>query len=186
MSCFLCNQLKGLTPWEVLSWHRPTATGSLFAVLLSTILFFWYMKYTVVTFLCRLLQVLFAAMPLMGFMKWGTYTNDDIQMMVDRFADCFAPYAVLVLQKIYDLVTWRDRKQSGAIAALTVVLAIVGNYFSDMAVLGLIVTLLFTAPVVYEKNKEVIDNATADIMAMAEEHLGALRTKVDQLTKKNN
>nr|CCC91079.1 putative reticulon domain protein [Trypanosoma congolense IL3000] len=186
MSCFLCNQLKGLTPWEVLAWRRPTATGSLAALLLGTILFFWYMKYTAITLLCRILQLLFVVMPAMVYMKMGMFTSDDIHAFVERASDCITPYAVLVLEAGYGLVTWRDKRLSTGVAFASFVLSLLGSHFSDMAILAGIVGCLFVLPVVYEKNNVLIDKAWADLMETAEQQLMLIRTKVDQMTKKNN
>ncbi|KEG12877.1 reticulon domain protein [Trypanosoma grayi] len=185
MGFCIINECKDMSLWDVLAWHRPQVTGVLLGSTLSIILFYCFMEYTMVTFLCRILQVTLLVGVLLGFTKRCSFTQDDIHGAVDRFVDCATPRAVAALQHAYQLATWHDYRASGQVLGLSIVAGFLGNMLSDGTLVVMVVVLAFSLPAVYEKKKDMIDAWVAEAEAFIEKYVGTIRTKVDEVVKKN-
>ncbi|KAH9579836.1 Reticulon [Trypanosoma melophagium] len=175
------NECRGMSLWDVLAWHRPKVTGALLGSTLLFIAFFGMMGYTVVTFVCRLLQLFLAAGMVASVTKRCTLTSDDIQRAVDRVA----PRVATALEKLHGLIMWRDTRASTAFAVLTVVAASLGNMMSDAAFAAFVVVLAFTLPAVYEQKKDTIDRMVAKAQGHVEKYIGKIKTSVDEVAKKS-
>ncbi|ORC90816.1 reticulon domain protein [Trypanosoma theileri] len=167
--------------WDVLAWHRPKVTGAMLGSTLLFIMFFCMMEYTVVTFACRVLQLLLAAGLVANVTKRCTLTSDDIQ----RAVDSLAPRVADALEKLHELVLWRDTRASAAVAVASVVAAALGNLMSDVTLAVCAVVLAFTLPAVYERKKDTIDAVIARAQEHLEKYIGKIKTSVDEVAKKS-
>ncbi|RNF13459.1 reticulon domain protein [Trypanosoma conorhini] len=171
--------------WEVLAWHRPKVTSVLFGTVISVLALFCFMQYTVVTFLCRVIQLLLLLGVIVGLTNRCKLTSDDIHCAVNRFVDYATPRAEAALETTYNVVTWRNYHLSGMVTLASVVIAFLGNLFSDTALLVSVVVLAFSVPAVYERKKDLIDRWVGVAKSKVEKYMGTLKTKVEEVTKKD-
>ncbi|PBJ80868.1 reticulon domain protein [Trypanosoma cruzi cruzi] len=184
MAFCIISESRGMSLWDMLAWHRPKVTGVLLGTVLSVLTFFCLMKYTMVTFLCRILQLVLLAGVLLGFTNRWHLTSDDIHEAVNRLVDCATPRLVTALESMHQLVTWRDYRRSGLVTLVSFVVALLGNLVSDAAFLTFFLLLAFTVPAVYEKKKDLIDQWISAATAQVEKYMGKIKTKVEEATKK--
>lgn len=181
MVCCFTNECRGMSLWDVLAWHRPKVTGVLLGSTLLFVTFLCMMGYTVVTFVCRVLQLTLAAGLVASVTKRCTLTSDDIQ----RAVDCVAPRVAAALEKLHEIVMWRDTRTSAAVAVASVVVACLGNMMSDATVVVCAIVLAFSLPAVYERKKDPIDRVIAQAQVYVEKYIGKIKTSVDEVAKKS-
>ncbi|KAH8613975.1 putative Reticulon [Trypanosoma vivax] len=184
MVCLVSEYCCGMKPCDVLLWRRPPVTGAIFGTLLITISLFMLMEYTIVTFTCRVLQLLLATGFTYSLTKGETITEDDIYRAVDKFVECLAPVLTKALQRGYHIVMWRDRRVSACVLLFSISVGMLGNLLSDMMLLFTTIVFLFTAPIAYEKNKSAVDSFLLKMKETVNEHLGSFQTRFDSTRKR--
>ncbi|RNF06409.1 reticulon domain protein [Trypanosoma rangeli] len=170
--------------WDVLAWQRPIVTGTILGTMLSVLTVFCVMEYTMVTFLCRILQLFLLLGVVVGLTNRCKLTSDDIHCAVNRFVDYATPRLVAALETTHNVVTWRDYTTSGTVTVVSVVIAFLGNFISDFGFFMIAFVLAFTVPVVYEKKKDVIDQWVEMVVSQVQKYMGTIKTKVEEATKK--
>ena len=149
---------KGATPEDILYWRRPQATGLIVGSITVVLFLFGWLQYSWLTFACRAAQVLLALFGLVAKVSTTPPSPDDIALQVGKLFDTLHPYLVNGARFVAKVLLWEDPKLSCEALFASLVLAFLGNLFSDLTVVFLLTVALFAGPKVYEQNKEVIDD----------------------------
>ena len=160
---------RGATPEDILLWRRPQATGLIVGVVALVLFLFGWLQYTWLTFACRALQVLLALFGLLTKLSSSPPTPDDIAAQAGKLVGALHPYFVAGAKFIAKILLWEDTKMSSEALFASLILAFLGNLFSDLTVVFLLAVLLFAGPKVYEQNKEAIDEQLAKLKSHADD-----------------
>ena len=179
MTCSVCSQLKDVTGSQLILWEKPTASGVVLAGLLSIIVIFGFFEYTIVTFLCRVVQLMFVVVGGLVYLHMFP-SSDDIKTCISNSLDKVQPSIAKGLDALFRLLAWEDVKFSAMVLVGTIFFALLGNLFSDLWLLFLGTVALFTLPIGYTKNKVQIDSILLNISALKE-----LNRIVDKILNSN-
>lgn len=171
------NEFKGATAYDIVAWHRPIASGIVIASTLAVWFVFVHFEYTVATFLCRMIQLCFILGAASTFTKRAFVSAADCTASMDRLYERIRPITQKAVQQAFDVLTWRDFNASAKVFLTSFVVAYIGNFMSDSTLFVVVVLAAFSIPVVYEKNKAVIDDQLTKAQAMSDKYLGMLKTQ---------
>lgn len=153
----LATDFAEMTVKDLVLWTRPRATGIIVASLFAVLVVFGYLQYTVLTFVCRVLQV---AMIVYGGLHYTQKAPIPVQDLPKKAEEilrrCVQPLVRLV-EFLALVISWEDQALSRNVLVASVVVGFLGNTFSDLAMLLLITIAVFAGPIVYAKNKDAID-----------------------------
>lgn len=158
MACTtICADFKGLSFRQLVLWERPRATGTVVGSILLTAIFFGVFEYTLVTFLCRLLEVAFAAIGVMVYQKWLVISVEDVKKQTRALISDVEPHVITVIEQLFRIITWEDTFFSLKVFLLSFAVAFFGNVFSDLVFVLVATLLVFVLPVAYTNNKSIVD-----------------------------
>jgi hypothetical protein len=157
MACTLCADFKGLSFRQLVLWERPRATGVVVGGILTTAVFFGIFEYTLVTFLCRLLEVAFAVIGVMVYQKWIDVSVEDVKRHTRALISDVEPHVITVIEQLFRIITWEDTFFSLKVFLASLAVAFFGNVFSDLVFVLVATLLVFAVPVAYTNNKALVD-----------------------------
>lgn len=157
MLCSLCTDFKGLSLRQLILWERPRATGTVVGSILATALVFGIFQYTMVTFLCRILEITFAVVGVMAYQKWIDVNVEDIKKRTRGFISDMEPHVITVIEQLFRIITWEDTFFSLKVFLVSFAVAFFGNVFSDLVFMLVATLLVFAVPVAYVNNKSLVD-----------------------------
>ncbi|CCW61585.1 unnamed protein product [Phytomonas sp. EM1] len=179
----ILSLFKDATVYEIIAWHRPVASAVVLGSILSFWLLFVYWQYTILTFLCRCIQLVF----LLGAAATATKSNvvySDLTGKMDAAYESIRPCAAKILGIFVDVVIWRDVMFSAKVFGASLVMAYIGNYICDSTFILLVTIISFSGPVLYEKNKPLIHDQLRVANRYVNQYIGVLRTKGELLKQK--
>ncbi|KAK7195418.1 reticulon domain protein, 22 kDa potentially aggravating protein (paple22) [Novymonas esmeraldas] len=193
----IVKDFKGLTAKDVVAWHRPVASGIIFASLFTVWAVFVFAEYTLTTFVSRIVSIAFIAGAAAAVTKRTLVKSpEEMSASMDRIYESVRPHVTKSVDCLVSLITWRDYKASAKFFVATFVTAFLGNWMSDTTLLLVALIISFTVPVAYEKKQKEIDHAIQKARAFIDKHLAVLKThaeskkqsveqQLDEMSRKN-
>jgi uncharacterized membrane protein len=141
---------------QLVMWEKPYAAGAIVATVVSTVFFFSWLDYTLLTLLCRLIQV---SMAVLGLSRYIGYLSPsfDFSTFVNNAIEQSKPKIINIASELYKILCWHDQALSLSVLLAATVIAMLGEYLPFTWVLLLATALAFTLPIYYTKNQKVID-----------------------------
>lgn len=193
----ITKQFTGLTAKDVVTWHRPIASGVILSSLFTIWAVFVFAQYTVTTFASRIASIIFIAGAAAAVTK-RTFIRfpEDVSASMDRTYESVRPYVTKSVDAIVSIITWRDYTESAKVFVATFVTAFLGNWMSDTTLMLVVLIITFTAPVAYEKKQKEIDHAIEQVRSHVDKYLRMLKThaetkkkevdhQLDEMSRKN-
>ncbi|CAJ1010692.1 putative Reticulon [Leishmania naiffi] len=173
----IAKEFKGLTAMNVLAWHRPVASGTIFASLFTLWAVFVFAEYTLTTFLSRIVTITLIVGAAAALTKRTIVASpEDVTASMDRVYECVRPSVTKAVDCIVCLLTWRDYTTSAKLFAGTFVTAFLGNWMSDTTLLLVVLLVAFTVPVAYEKKQKEIEHAMKQAQAYIDQYISMIKT----------
>ncbi len=166
--------------WQVLAWEKPYASGAVLSCILALVLVFGVLEYTVLTFVCRLLQFLFAVVGGLTSMKKMTVTSDDVKITVSNGLTKLQPSIVSAIDCLYRIVTWENVSISGYVFAGCLLVSFLSCFLSDLTIIVLVTFVSFTAPYVLAHHQKEV----GQIVDRFKEAFHGLISQLELQTKK--
>lgn len=151
------KDFDGLTGKQLILWERPRATAAVVAALVTVVLIFGVMQYTILTFLCRLAQLAIVAYGGLVYLQKSAMPRKAITDQAKALVDRMVPYLIRLADFAALVVSWEDPTLSRNVLIATLVGGVLGNMFSDLTVLAIVGATVFAGPVGYLRNKDQID-----------------------------
>lgn len=148
---------QGITLKSLLMWEKPKESMIIAGSLVGFIVVFGIMEYTMLTFICRLLQLLLLCFAGAAYLGKPLATAQEIVQYAKLLHDMFLPLVWDAVDALARIITWESRSTTTEVFIATVVLAALGNFFSDLTLILLVTVCFFVVPVLYVKNKAVVD-----------------------------
>jgi hypothetical protein len=164
----------GLTARDVVMWTKPQATGTIVGGAALVLLIFGWFEYTWLTLLCRFAQLALVGYGLAARFGLGVPTAEELTRLVSQALDTLHPIAVRGAGFAAKILTWEDNALSLKALFASFVLAVMGNLFSDMALLFLATVAVFAGPTVYVNNQKVIDQQLATLKTQTDKVFNAV------------
>lgn len=161
---------QGLSFEDLVMWRKPQATGLIVGSIAVVLFVFGWLEYTVLTLTCRVLQVLLVAYGVMLRLGHTVITADDAVKVTSQALDRVHPYMIQGASELAKVITWEDSQRSVKVLVVSIVLAMIGNIFSDFTLVFLGTVGVFALPTLYVQNKEFVDT-----------HLGSFKEHLDGL-----
>lgn len=153
----ICSQFKGLTAKELFAWTRPVATGIVVGSIVAYLLIFSYFEYTFVLFVCRLLQVGFAALGGLAYTKKLTITTEDIRSTISKGTDEIKPIVANVADAFFRLLAWEQPGYSVPVLLGTIVIGFLSAYLEDAFLILALTIIAFGGTPLYIRFQKEID-----------------------------
>jgi hypothetical protein len=177
MNCNLCAEFKNLNGRQLILWERPKATGAVIATIVAVLMLFGYFEYTLITFLCRALQLALVTVGVLVYQKWIVLSVDDVKKMTRTVISDTEPFVITAVEQLHRVVTWEEPMLSLRVFVVSLVLAFLGNVLSDLTLLLVATVFVFGVPVAYTKNKSVIDPYLSKANKLVDEQVNKLKPK---------
>lgn len=171
------NAFKGATSYDIVAWHRPIVSGIVFGSIVTVWFIFVYFEYTLATFLCRAIQLLFVLGAVPMLTQRALVSASDVTANMDKVYEAIRPCTQKAVQQTFDILTWRDFNKSAKAFLVSFLIAYIGNYVNDSTLFIVVVVAVFSIPVVYEKKKPEIDAQVVKVQGLVDKYLGMLKTK---------
>lgn len=155
--CQLCEAFRNLTLQQLVMWERPCVTGGVVGVIAAMLVCFGYFEYTLITFMCRLLEAVFVAVGVAVYQKWVDISADEVKRRVRLLISEAEPYVISGVEQLFRIVSWEDPIFSLKVFIASFFLSFVGNVFSDLCFVLVATICVFVIPVGYTLNKGYID-----------------------------
>jgi hypothetical protein len=163
-------QPQGMTLKALVLWERPAVSGLVAFSCLGLLVAFGFFQFTIVTLVCRALQLLLLTFAAASYLGYPPLTREQIVQVAKQWHDAFLPALWDAVDAAARIITWENRTTSTEVLVGTIVLAFLGNIFSDFTLLLLLTIGLFAVPVTYAHNQAVFD-----------EHLKVLKVALDRI-----
>ena len=151
------RMFQGITLKSLLMWEKPKESLAIAGTLLGFIVVFGIMEYTMLTFICRLLQLIFIAFAGANYLGKPLATSQEIVQYAQLLHEMFLPLVWETVDFLARIITWENRSTTTEVFIGTIILAALGNFFSDLTLVFLVTLAFFVVPVLYMKNKAVVD-----------------------------
>lgn len=159
----LFAELKELTVNDLVMWKNQRATGFVVGSIALFLVVFGLLEYTIVTFTCRVLQISMIAYGVALKLDRVHIKPDDVVDLVTKGIDNAKPYVTRGIAALTRVLMWEDSGMSVRVLGVSVLVAMVGNIFSDLTLIFLITLGVFAGPTLYMNNKEKIDEQLSHI-----------------------
>lgn len=174
------RMFQGLTLKSLLMWEKPKESMIIAGTLLGFIVVFGIMEYTMLTFICRLLQLVLLCFLGANYLGKPLATSQEIVEYAKLLHDMFLPLIWDTVDFLARIITWESRSTTTEVFVGTIVLGALGNFFSDLTLIFFCTVAFFVCPILYVKNKAVVDGHLAQakvyldrLIAQSSEHLKA-------------
>uniref|UniRef100_A0A7S1QFX4 Reticulon-like protein n=1 Tax=Neobodo designis TaxID=312471 RepID=A0A7S1QFX4_NEODS len=159
----LFTDLKELSFNDLVMWKNQRATGFVVGVIAAFLIVFGLLEYTIVTFTCRVLQLSMIAYGVALKLDRAHIKPDDVVDLVTKGIDNAKPHVTNGITALTRVLMWEDPGMSVRVLGVSVLVAMVGNIFSDLTLIFLIALGVFAGPTLYFNNKEKIDEQLATL-----------------------
>jgi hypothetical protein len=164
-------EFRELTWHDLVMWKKPRATGVVVATIALFLIVFGWLEYTIVTFTCRVLQLSMIAYGVALKLDKPVLSATDVVEGLFRAVDRSKPYIKTGLTTLTKVVMWEEDAPSTKVLGVSILVAMVGNLFSDLTLVLLITVGIFAGPKLYVQNKEKIDAQLGELKRHAEQTL---------------
>lgn len=178
------KDFREATTYDILAWHRPVVSGVTLAALFTVWFIFVYYEYTLVTYVSRIVEIAFILGAVATLTQKAFVSSADVKNHMDHMYEKIRPYAMRFVEGLFGLLTWSNPVASAKVFLASFLVAYVGNWFSDSTLLLILLILAFSVPVVYEKEKPVIDAYLKKAEDFVDKYLNMLKTKGTELKSK--
>lgn len=155
--CKLCAQFQGLSAKELFAWTRPTASAIVVGTIAAFLVIFTVFEYSLVLFICRLLQLGFVVAGGLIFSKKLTFTAEDARSSVATCLESFKPIAVNATDRLFRLIAWEEPAESFPLFIGTIVVAFLSAYLEDAFIIAVLTVGAFAGTPLYIKYQKQID-----------------------------
>ena len=137
---------NGLTPRQLVMWERPAASGVVCGGVVAFVLLIGVFDYTLVTLLCRIAQLAILAGIVMKYLGKLPEKSCNPSECITQMGTSIEPIISSSLSFAFKVLTWENTLVSGKVLLASIVVAMLGNWFSDITLLFLVTVGVFTVP----------------------------------------
>lgn len=148
---------------SLLMWDNPIQSGIVAGSMFATLFFFGIMNYTILTFVCRTVQAVMLVFAAAAYIGKPLASRETIVQMVKELHEAFVPQMWQAVDAVARIITWENRTTTMEVLVASLLLAMLGNCFSDLTLIFLITVAFFAGPVFYAHNKAVVDGQLDNI-----------------------
>jgi hypothetical protein len=149
--------LSSPTLKSLVLWDKPNESAVVVTVLLSFLLIFGVMDYTLLTFICRCTQLAMVGYGALVYLGKAPASREELVRRASAWVERAHPYVLAGASNAAKIVTWENRTASTEVLMATIFLGFLGNIFSDLTLLFLATIGFFVVPLMYIKNKTLVD-----------------------------
>lgn len=177
LPCSICQDLKSISFKQLVLWEKPRATGAVVGGIVTLLMIFGFFEYTLVTFVCRVLELCLAVVGVMVSQKWIDVTADDVKKRVRVLISDVEPFVVSGIEQLFRVITWEDKIFSLKVFLASFVAALLGNILSDLVFVMMATVVVFVVPAAYVHNKSVIDPQLQRASKTLDQYVSSIKPK---------
>ncbi|URE00336.1 Reticulon-like protein [Musa troglodytarum] len=172
---------------DIILWRNKQQSGSILAGVTVIWLLFEWIGYHLLTFICHSLILLLAVSYLWS--NAALFVNRSPPKFPELFVpeDVFLSMALILRNKINEVfaifccvATGNDLRKFLKVIGGLWIFSVVGGWFSFLTLSYIVVLILYTAPVLYEKYEDHVDTAAEKAMVQIDKQYAVLNAKVLQ------
>ena len=168
------KSFKGANAKDILTWVRPVASGIIVANITLLLFIFGYCEYTLITFVCRLIQVGLAVIGGLVVLGQISLNSEDVRSLLNNSINLVEPYAATAMDSGFRILAWTDVTVSITVLIATIVLGFLNAYIPDSALILMMTIVAFGGTPLYFKHQKEIDPHVAKIRKAMDDALDKL------------
>jgi hypothetical protein len=142
---------------SLLMWDDPIKSGLVAGTAFLTLFFFGIMNYTILTFVCRAAQAVMIVFSVAAYLGKPMATSEQIVAKAKELHEAYLPSLLQCVDAAARIVTWENRTTTMEVMVASLLLAMLGNVFSDLTLIFLITLAFFVVPTLYVHNRALVD-----------------------------
>eukprot|EP00758_Cryptobia_borreli_P020168 Tbor_TRINITY_DN965_c0_g1::TRINITY_DN965_c0_g1_i1::g.21214::m.21214 len=153
----LQDAFRNITAKELFTWQRPLASSVTVTMILLLVYIFGYLQYTIITFICRVIQLAFILVGVGVYTKTICLSAEDARSHTSNIVMSLDHIVSDTIERSYRVLVWEVPSISVGVMIGSTVVGLLGTYVSDVMMVTILTIFAFTVPVAYYKNRAVVD-----------------------------